>query len=79
MNKNIIKICKECLYCEKVYFYNKNTDEYDREFLTCENPYDNCEYKKYTCYAICSNDLLYAAIKFICSNNKSERSTNGCG
>ena len=46
MNKDIMKICKECIYCEKIYFYNKKTDKYDKEFLTCENQY-NCEYKKY--------------------------------
>ena len=44
--KDIIPICKKCDYCDVAYFYNEETKEYDKEFLTCNIQY-GCEYKKY--------------------------------
>lgn len=45
--KDIIHICKKCYYCETVYFYNDETKRYDKEFLTCNEDWGECEYLKY--------------------------------
>ena len=47
MDQETIEICKKCIYCEKVYFYNKETNQYDKEMLTCRYQYNDCPHQKH--------------------------------